>query len=212
MDQALLTVAAGMRARMETLEVLGNNIANAPTSGYKADREFYRLFSTAEARLDLGLGGRPWMPVVGGSVIDFGQGPLIQTEGPLDVALSGPGFLVVQSPNGDLYTRSGSLQRSAAGVLSTLDGYPVVGGRGEQIRLPATGEIDIRPDGMISVGGVAAGQLQMVEFPGHPPLSKVGRSYFAALEGVLPQPASATTMKQGYIEGSNVEPTKEAVT
>ena len=124
---------------METLEVLGNNIANAPTSGYKADREFYRLFATAEARLDMGLGGRPWMPVVGGSVIDFGQGPLIQTEGPLDVALSGPGFLVVQSPNGDLYTRSGSLQRSATGVLSTFDGYPVVGGRGEQIRLPAAG-------------------------------------------------------------------------
>ena len=211
MDQALLTVAAGMRARMETLEVLGNNIANAPTSGYKADREFYRLFATAEARLDMGLGERPWMPVVGGSVIDFGQGPLIQTEGPLDVALSGPGFLVVQSPNGDLYTRSGSLQRSSAGVLSTFEGYPVAGSRGEQIRLPATGEIDIRPDGVVSVDGLVAGLLQMVEFPGRPPLSKVGRSYFAAPQGVLPQPASATTMKQGYIEGSNVEPTKEAV-
>ena len=60
MDQALLTVAAGMRARMEALEVMGNNIANAPTSGYKADREFYRLFETAEARLDaLSAGGCP---------------------------------------------------------------------------------------------------------------------------------------------------------
>ena len=108
MDQALLTVAAGMRSRMETLEVLGNNIANAPTSGYKADREFYRLFATAEARLAISPGDRPWMPVVEGSVIDFAQGPLIQTAGPLDLALSGPGFLVVRSPSGDLYTRSGS--------------------------------------------------------------------------------------------------------
>ena len=130
---------------METLEVLGNNIANAPTSGYKADREFYRLFATAEARLAISPDDRPWMPVVEGSVIDFAQGPLIQTAGPLDVALSGPGFLVVRSPGGDLYTRSGSLQRSPSGVLSTVDGYPVVGGRGEEIRLPANGEIDIGP-------------------------------------------------------------------
>ena len=140
MDQALLTVAAGMRARMETLEVLGNNIANAPTSGYKADREFYRLFSTAEARLDMGLGERPWMPVVGGSVIDFGQGPLIQTEGPLDVALSGPGFLVVQSPNGDLYTRSGSLQRSSTGVLSLSTAMPSLAAEGKRFAYPRLGK------------------------------------------------------------------------
>jgi len=183
MDQALLTVAPGMRARMEALEVLGNNIANAPTSGYKADREFYRLFSTAEARLDVPAGERPWMPVVEGSVIDFGQGPLIQTVGPLDVALSGPGFLVVQTPNGELYTRSGSLQRSSTGVLSTLDGHPVVGSRGEQILLSATGEIDIGPDGTVSVDSLVAGQLHMVEFPGRSPLTKVGRSYFAAGRG-----------------------------
>ena len=211
MDQALLTVAAGMRSRMETLEVLGNNIANAPTSGYKADREFYRLFATAEARLAISPGDRPWMPVVEGSVIDFAQGPLIQTAGPLDVALSGPGFLVVRSPGGDLYTRSGSLQRSPSGVLSTVDGYPVVGGRGEEIHLPATGEIDIGPDGVVSVDGLVAGQLHMVEFPGRPPLSKAGRSYFAVPDGVVPEAASGTAMKQGYIEGSNVEPTKEAV-
>ena len=211
MDQALLTVAAGMRARMEALEVMGNNIANAPTSGYKADREFYRLFETAEARLDAPLGERRWMPVVEGSVIDFSQGPLIQTAGPLDVALSGPGFLVVQSPNADLYTRSGSLQRSSTGVLSTLDGHPVVGSRGEQIILPATGEIDIRPDGTVAVDSLVVGQLHVVEFQGSSPPTKAGHSYFAAAEGGLPQPASATTIKQGYVEGSNVDPTKEAV-
>ena len=93
--------------------MMGNNIANAPTSVYKADREFYRLFETAEARLDAPLGERRWMPVVEGSVIDFSQGPLIQTAGPLDVALLGAGF-----PSGAISERrSLHSQRQFAAVL-----------------------------------------------------------------------------------------------
>ena len=74
MDSALLTIAAGLRAQTESLDLLGNNLANSATTGYKADNEFYRLFMTPEAASAPGNGEALWMPVVEGSLIDYQQG------------------------------------------------------------------------------------------------------------------------------------------
>ncbi len=211
MDQALLTVAAGMKVRLETLDVLGNNIANASTNAYKADREFYRLFTTERTRFGgeddrLGL-----MPVVEASIVDFTQGPLMATESPLDVALSGPGFLAVRSLGGLLYTRNGSLQRLVSGQLATVDGYPVLGTDQKEIVLPENGEVRIEPDGRVLVDGLEAGQLQVVEFGALRALSKSGNNYFAAGEGGAPKPAEGTGVLQGRLEASNINASEEAV-
>ena len=124
MDHTLLTAAAGMRSRLETLEVIGNNIANANTAGFKADREFSNLFLGLEAQSNA-QGEFGWMPVVEGSTIDFRQGVLTPTGAPLDLALSGPGFFAVDGPQGPLYSRNGSFHRSPAGRLETAEGYQV---------------------------------------------------------------------------------------
>ncbi len=211
MDQALLTVAAGMKARLETLDVLANNIANASTNAYKADREFYRLFTTARTRFggdDARLG---LMPVVEASIIDFAQGPLITTESTLDVALSGPGFLAVRSPGGLLYTRNGSLQRLLNGQLATVDGYPVLGTDQRSILLPENGEVRIEPDGRVVVDGLEAGELQIVEFEVVRALSKAGNNYFTAGEGGAPKPAEGTGVLQGRLEASNINASQEAI-
>jgi flagellar basal-body rod protein FlgF len=202
MDQILLTAAAGMRSRLEALELIGNNIANANTAGFKADREFYNLFLGLDA--ESGAQGEfRWMPVVEGSAIDFRQGVLTPTGAALDLALSGPGFFVVEGPDGPLFTRNGAFRRSSAGRLETLEGYPLQGERGPLVVLP--GEVKIAEDGAVWVGGAAVGRIRVVEFPAGTPLLKVGRTYFRPAVGAQPAPAAAA-IRQGHLEAANVNP------
>ncbi len=200
-----------MKAQIETLEVLGNNIANASTTGYKRDNEFHRLFLTAQAQTGFEPGELPWMPFVEGSRIDYEQGPLTTTEAPLDLALSGPGFFQVEGPSGRLYTRNGSLTRSPEGRLQTPDGFPVLDAQEQPINIPPDGEVSIAADGVVSVNGLNITQIGVVEFAGRPPLMKVGSNYFQAREGADPQPAVATSVQQGKLEASNVEAPLSAV-
>ena len=208
MDTSLLTAAAGMRARLETLELVANNLANAHTAGFKADREFYNLFVSLEAE-STALGNLTWMPVVEGSTIDFRQGVLTPTGAPLDVALSGPGFLVVDGPQGPLYTRHGSLRRSPTGRLETTEGFAVRGERGV-IALPP-GEVRVAEDGSIEAAASALDRLQVVEFPPRAALAKVGRNYFRPADESRAAPAARTSVRQGFLEGANVNPAEAAV-
>lgn len=201
-----------MRAQLETLELLGNNIANAGTTGYKADREFFRLFQTELLQLDPNTGEVRWMPVVQGSVPDYEQGPLERTEGTLDVALSGPGFLMVEAPGGtSLYTRNGAFRLSPKGRLETADGYAVLDSSGKAINIPPAGNVEIGDHGMIRVNSLNLAQLGVVSFEGPPPLTKAGQSYFQAPPGTATVPATDAVVKQGYLEGSNVSAPLAAV-
>src|SRR6478672_11731007 len=119
MDQLTVTAASGMRSRLEALDLLANNISNSGTAGYKADHEFYNLYTSADAE------SQSTVPDVERNWIDFSQGMVRETGNPLDVALAGRGFLTADSPDGPLYTRNGSLRLSTKGVLETLDGYPL---------------------------------------------------------------------------------------
>jgi flagellar basal body rod protein FlgG len=205
MDHGLLIAAAGMRAQIETLDLLSNNLANTTTAGFKGDREFFRLFQTERIRADPSTAEIRWMPVVQGSVIDFDQGPLQRTEGPLDVALSGPGFLAVEAPGGSrLYTRNGAFHLSPEGRLETAEGYAVLDSSDSAITVPAGTQIEISDRGMLRAGGLNVAQLAVVGFEGRPPLTKAGLSYFQAPEGTQTQPAAGTSVQQGYLESSNV--------
>lgn len=208
MDQALLTAAAGLRSRQETLALLSNNIANVDTAGFKAGREFYNLFLGAEAEANL-EGELNWMPVVEGAAIDFRQASLRPTSGALDVALEGPGFFAVEGPQGLLYTRSGAFRRSRSGRLETSDGYAVEGTRGV-IDLPP-GEVQIGPDGSIRIAEQAVGQLRVVEFPSAASLARVGSNYFQSSDPGAPPPAAKTRTVQGQLESANVNPAESAV-
>jgi flagellar basal body rod protein FlgG len=205
MDQGLLIAAAGMRAQIETLELIGNNLANSSTAGFKGDREFFRLFQTGLSEPDPNTAEIRWMPVVQGSLIDFDQGPLTRTAGDFDVALSGPGFLLAQAPDGTpLYTRNGAFRLSEQGRLETAEGYAVLDAGGAAIRIPPGEEVRIGDHGMIRSAGLNLAQLAVVTFEGRPPLSKAGQSYFRAPGDTRTQPATQTVVKQGYLESSNV--------
>src|SRR5436190_182341 len=161
MDPITALAASGMRACMESLELLANNVANASTGGYKADREFYSLYVAPEAGGNETLST---MPVIQRSWTDMDQGTLHTTGNPLDVALSGKGFFAVEGPSGALYTRNGNFRLAADGKLSTADGYAVRNTQGAPITLQSTGPIEIGSDGTVRQDGNDIGRLQVVDF------------------------------------------------
>src|SRR6478672_8834824 len=148
MDPIATSAASGMRARLESLDMLANNIANASTAGYKVDREFYSLYRDAEA--DDGalspLIEKPWT--------DFSQGMLQVTDKPLDIALNGKGFIGVNGPNGPLYTRNGSFQVSPTGDVVTAEGYPVRLAGGTTLRSQSKDPMQISIDGTVKQSGL----------------------------------------------------------
>ena len=211
MNPALLTAAAGMKARIESVDVLANNLANASTAGFKADTEFYRLFDTARSRPDPRTGDGDPMPVVEASWVDFAQGPIEATGSAFDIALEGPGFLTVQGPNGPLYTRQGSLGRNTAGELVGPNGMLVAGPDDKPIQIPPNVEIVISADGTIRANETMIGRLPIVEFAAPRAMRKAGDALFAAPEQAALRPAAETAVRQGAVEGSNVSASLAAV-
>lgn len=200
--------ASGMRSRMESLDLLANNIANASTGGYKADREFYSLYAAADAEADSGA----TMPVIQRQYTDLSQGMLQATGNSLDVALSGAGFFAVQGPGGPLYTRNGNFRLASDGKLISAEGYPVRGTDGAAITLPGTQPIEISSDGTVMQGGKTIGQLQIADFTSGAGLAKQGDNYFRAADpaGQVAIP-NGTSVEQGKLEASNSGTAESAV-
>src|SRR5258708_30684036 len=134
MDPLTAIAASGLRARMESRDLLANNVANASTGGYKADREFYSLYVAPEAQDN---NPNSTMPVIEKPWVDLSQGAVHSTGSPLDVALTGKGFFSVQGPGGPLYTRNGNFRLAADGKLVTADGYAVGTSKGAPLTLQA---------------------------------------------------------------------------
>ena len=201
--------ASGLRARMESLDLLANNIANASTGGYKADREFYSLYVAPEA-----AGNNPdsTMPLIERPWVDHAQGTLQVTGNPLDVALSGRGFFAVNGPSGPLYTRNGNFRLAADGKLTSADGYPVRDTQGAPVRMQSTRGLEIAADGTITQDGVVTGKLEIVDFTSTAGLSKQGSNYFRVNDpSVKPSAPSGASVEQGHLESSNTGTAESAV-
>jgi flagellar basal-body rod protein FlgF len=209
MDSMTAIAASGLRARMESLDLLANNIANASTGGYKADREFYSLYVAPEAS-----GNEPssTMPLIERPWVDHAQGLLHNTGNPLDLALSGKGFFAVNGPGGPLYTRNGNFRLATDGKLTTSDGYPVRDSQGSPITLQPARPLDISSDGTVTQDGAVVGKLEIVDFTSTAGLSKQGSSYFRTVDpSVRPVAPLGTSVEQGQLESSNTGSAEGAV-
>ena len=197
MDPLTSVAASGLRARMESLDLLANNVANTSTGGYKADREFYSLYVGTEADADFPTG----MPVIDRPWVDLSQGTLRQTGNPLDVAISGKGFFSVAGPRGPLYTRNGNFH-IANGQLVTPEGYAVTGADGQALKLTGSGPLEISPEGNVIQDGNPIGRLQPVDLPAGA-MSKQGDSYFRNPDPSAQPQIADGRVEQGKLEGSN---------
>lgn len=201
--------ASGMRTRLDSLDMLANNIANASTVGYKADREFYNLYASSEAGGDSDL-DVPTMPLVERPYTDLSQGVSQVTGNPLDVALSGAGFFTAQSPSGPVYTRNGSFRRAPDGALVTGEGYAVGSVNGKPIKMSGVQPVEIGSDGTVTEDGQVIGQLQIVDFTSAAGLSKQGDNYFRAPTGATPS-RPKSSVSQGQLESSNSGTAESAI-
>jgi flagellar basal-body rod protein FlgF len=209
MDTMTATAASGLRARMESLDLLANNVANASTGGYKADREFYSLYVAPEAQDN---SPNSTMPVIEKPWVDLAQGAVHATGNPLDVALTGKGFFSVNSPGGPLYTRNGSFRLAADGKLVTSDGYALQTSKGAPLILQPSRPIEIFRDGTVKQDGAVIGQLAVVDFTSTAGLAKQGSNYFRLADPTArPASPSGTVVEQGKLESSNSGAAEAAV-
>jgi flagellar basal-body rod protein FlgF len=209
MDGISISAASGMKARMESLELLANNLANVETGGFKADREFYSLYSSLDATPDPQTGDRTTLPVIESHWTDLAQGDFRVTGNPLDFAIDGDGLFAVQTPRGVRYTRNGSFRVSSTGVLTTTDGSTVRARGGGQITVAPDAPLEVLADGTIRQNGQATGQLDLVAFNPRT-VNKEGSNYWNPVAGATPQAATGSVL-QGKLEASNVGGPESAV-
>ena len=213
MENALLVGLSRQMALAHELDIVANNVANIDTTGYKADNASFAeylmprasdgQFSGPDRRVSFVQDRASW--------IDFAPGAIERTGNPLNVAIDGTGYLVVQTPQGQRYTRNGALSTNGTGQLVTSDGNPVLGDSGPITFQPTDHDVTISPSGIITVregsspGDSPRGRLQLAAFDQPQLLQKDGSSTFAPPAGVNAGPVPATThLVQGAVEKSNV--------
>lgn len=209
MDQISVLAAAGMQARMQSLDLVANNLANSSTSGYKTDGEFYTLFASDAAGED--ASGASSVPMIQRQWTDFAPGLLEPTNNPLDFGLSGKGFFAVQGPSGPLYTRNGNFRFSTIGALVTTEGYPLLQQNGQPFHANPAQKLDVSRDGEITQNGSSLGRIQVSNFQNPSDLTKFGSNYFLNPTGQDPIEATGAQIYQGKLEASNASASHGAV-
>ncbi len=218
MQKSLYTAAVGMVAIEERQATIANNIANAATVGFRrqqpVQKGFYEVFTNTTRR-------PAWFdaqtaPGGGAQSVetftDTSAGALTTTDDPLNVALSGPGFIAVSTPDGERFTRAGALTVDMNQQLVTPDGFPVLGQGSQPIAVKGT-SIQIASDGTVNVDNQAVSKLRIVEFEDPHMLERQGQSLYRASDAALKRSAdaSATTVHSKMLEMSNVNMPKEMV-
>lgn len=204
MENALLIGLSRQTALRNQLDVVANNLANLNTSGFKGQSLLFEeyLMPVAEAS-GFEEGDQTYSYVVDyRTIFDASQGALVETGNPLDVAVNGEGYLVVQTADGEAYTRNGAFHLDQAGFLVTADGRQVLGEGGPLQFTADDGSITIAADGTISTEIGEKGKLRLVRFEDERALSRVGDNLF---RGTDPLPVEYPKVTQGAVERSNVE-------
>lgn len=209
MNNTLYVSLSHQMAMQRRLDLVANNIANINTTAYRRETVRFDEFITEMKGANDPLGGNLSFVQDYGVVRDFQQGSTIPTGNLFDIAISGPGFLTVETPDGETrYTRNGHLKLDEGGVIVTSNGSRVLDDTGNEITL-AIGdtEISIASDGTITGNTGRIARLALVEFTNRQALMKVGDSQYSTAE--VPIDSESSTVEQGMIEGSNVNGVEE---
>jgi flagellar basal body rod protein FlgG len=206
MEVSLYSAASAMNATEQWQDLIADNLSTANVPG---SRQREAVFSAIPVGAS-GLGADRYVIPSAGSAINFHQGELRATGNNMDFAVEGPGFITVQMPDGSKgYTRDGELKLNSQGQLITKQGYTVLGSSGPlQFDPNNSAPITVTPDGQVSQGADTKGQLAIVEFSSPQSLTMLGGGIFRNnVPTMLPQAASTTSVRQGFIEQANTSPT-----
>jgi flagellar basal-body rod protein FlgG len=228
MTATIEMLAGALQSNAETLRVIGQNIANSQSVAYRREIAVGQTtFEQATAQVSsggawpVGAGARvhaadgalgtaaPRGGSPGRSALDLTPGTLQSTASPLHLAIEGSGFFVVSTAKGETLTRRGDFRVDADGQLVTQAGDPVLGSSGPIV---ITGDQPtISPDGTVRVGTDTMGQLRVVDVASGSALSPVGNSSYVLADGEQALESPAPTVRQGFLETSNVQTVNEMV-
>lgn len=195
-------------ALQRQMDVVANNMANINTTGFKAEDVLFEEYVMPVARdRDFPATDQPLSYTQDWATVhNMAPGAMMQTGNPLDVALQGPGFLVVETPAGERFSRSGAMVINAQGTLTDMNGNPVLGDGGP-IQFDATDtDISIAADGSVLTSNGAKGRLRVVEFADVQAATREGDNLWA---GENPVAATNTRLMGGALERSNVSGVSE---
>jgi flagellar basal-body rod protein FlgF len=211
MMSGLYSVGSALETAQLNQELVAENLANAATPGYRRVGMVLAAppasaAPAGEETISTGLQG----PRAGTLYTSFTPGMMQHTGNPLDVAIAGEAFFVVDGPSGPLYTRNGAFSLNDQGELLTRAGLPVRGVGSKIVIPPNTVNISIGKDGTVMADSVAVGQLQLAQFTNPDALRRAGTTLFEGPPPQTPLPGTAT-VEQGYREGSNVQVVNEMI-
>lgn len=206
MENAQLIGLSRQVALRRQMDVIANNVANLGTTGFKSESMVFEEFLMPKAEWTADRPQDREMSYVHdvATIRNYAPGALVQTGGPLDVAIQGKGWFVVNTPDGERYTRNGAFELNAAGELVTNEGYQVLGESGPMIFGTEDTQVAIAGDGTVSTSAGDKGRLRVVEFDTDMALRPQGSSLFVteASAAIMEAPRLA----QGVLEKSNVQP------
>lgn len=198
METATYTTLARQNGLLREMQIIANNIANSSTTGFRQEGMIFSEFVVSSD-----AGDHVAMPGSHIGVSSLDQGEIQNTGGPLDFAIEGDGYFLVQTPDGDRLTRAGSFSSTTEGELVTHDGHPVLDVGGAPVFLPANvRELVVGEDGTVSANGDALGQLGVFSPIDPLSLEREGGIFFRADAGW--EPVEDPKIRQGYVENSNV--------
>lgn len=204
MDNGIYITLSRQQALFRDLEVSANNLANANTPGYNTQKLVFSDYLVKDQKRKDAYANDV------STYRDTTQGALRMTDNPFDLAITGPGYFMIESPFGTRYTKAGNFQLDAQGTLMTTDGYPVLGNDAGRITIPGNVKrVVINGTGQISGDGTDIGQIGMVEFKDQQKMERMGNTLYRAT--TEPDPAETSRIVQGGLESSNVSAVSELV-
>lgn len=213
----IYNVLASAMGQEERLNMIANNLANVNTVGFKQDRALFADYEKALAAMNGTTPNpdpaKPTIAFFSGGYTDFSKGSAIPTGGTLDLMIEGDGFFEIENLSGPdtFYTRAGNFVVNGLGELSTQGGRRVLNGSGSPIVIGNTFDVLISANGTISSDDTNIGQIQLVRFDDPAVLEKYGEGLFRAPGDITPVVATDGRVRQGYLEGSNVNTIEELV-
>ena len=188
----------GLRRNMD---IIANNMANMNTPAFKAERLIFIEHLQKPTNDD-----KQFFAQDIGTMRDTSEGPLVKTDNPFDLAVSGDGYFTIETPLGDRYTRHGRFQLDAENRLVTGQGHPVLDNGGSAINIPANaGRVEISGDGTLSTDAGRIAKLGLVKFEDEQQLRRSANNLYIAPEDQEPQEVENPKIAQGMLEESNVQ-------
>lgn len=230
-SKGIYTAVSGAIAQSSKLDTIANNLANSNSTGFKKDRQVFseylsayekeqelmkvpRVPASVESFYDMQGGDKAYVNPAG-TYTDHTQGQMKITQSPLDMAIDGPGFFEVLTPNGVRWTRNGSFSIDGNGRLVSKNGHPVLvqGNQAPEQRVIQVGEgkLNVTRQGDLYIGGAPVGKIAVVRFLDPTQIQKEGAGLFQRQsEAVIPvDTLEQSQVHQGFLEGSNVNVVEE---